>query len=455
MQENERKDLIVSNQKFNISEFIKRMIQSRNYNKFRKNVINDAIKHLYSNPKTLKYWNKMSDEDKIQYIMEYTTDKNIFDQSEYRKYGNPPIYGDIIYREEFFDTLISNLWKNSNHNVQSNTYVNYQNIVNDVIININAYIFDENWKYTNPKLQQEIILKIINMQTRSISLDSSNIDAVTLYWKYGKKDMTDVERNECKCEAIIDKLNEMNEISLLEIYDKVEDFISNNANEEQMREFIGELPENIRKEKVYNSVEYLLRDGKKFETKWETLSYEEKLSEFKNIFSKYTKEYSSSFELTNDRNKSIIDNIYPKYFIGKDKKNSMSKETYLNFNPDALKIAFKGIKSEDLDKLIYGIIEEKKNSPIILYSIWSALDRSSQKKYYDRTMQILKDKPECKLEIWNSSKVDSNNKDKKILKALSEIKTEEDLKKYEKNMREMIRGKKNIQKKDQQTTKER
>ena len=70
-------------------------------------------------------------------------------------------------------------------------------------------------------------------------------------------------------------------------------------------------------------------------------------------------------------------------------------------------------------------------------------------------MKILKDKPECKLEIWNSSKVDSNNKDKKILKALSEIKTEEDLKKYEKNMREMIRGKKNIQKKDQQTTKER
>ena len=46
MQENERKDLIVSNQKFNISEFIKRMIQSRNYNKFKKNIINEVMQQL-------------------------------------------------------------------------------------------------------------------------------------------------------------------------------------------------------------------------------------------------------------------------------------------------------------------------------------------------------------------------------------------------------------------------
>ena len=70
-------------------------------------------------------------------------------------------------------------------------------------------------------------------------------------------------------------------------------------------------------------------------------------------------------------------------------------------------------------------------------------------------MEILKDKPECKLEIWNSSKVDSNNKRKNIQIFLSQIQTEDDIKKYERTIREMVRGKKNIKKMGHKTIHER
>lgn len=449
MPENERKDLVVTNKKFNISEVIKKLTQSRNYSKFRKTIINDAIKYITCNPKRIQYWNKMSDDDKIKFIMDYTTGRNIFEHSDHRKYNTAANEEDRIYIEKFFDSLISDLWKNSNYNVQSNTCVNYQNIVNDIVININAYIIDEKWEFTNPKLQQEIILKIINMQTNSMSIDSSNLDGVTFAWQYNTTYMTESQKNECKCEDIISKLNCMNTESLLEIYSTVEFFLQKHANEEQIREFIGELPDKVRKEKIYNSVEYALRNPELFSKKWEMLSYEEKLSEFKNIFSKYTKEYSNRSEAINDRDKSIIDTVYPKFSSVKDEKNRFLKESYLNFNPVVIKRVFKDIRSEDLDKLIYGIMEEKKNSPIIVCYIWNALDRNSQVKYYDRVMGILEDKPEYKFEIWNSSKVDSNNKRKNIQSILSQIQTEDDIKKYEKEMKKIIKGKKKVKEANQ------
>lgn len=361
MPENERKDLIVSNQKFNISDVIRKLMQSRNYSKFRKTIINDAIKYLTFNPKRIKYWNKMSDDDKIKFIMEYTTGKNIFDHSEHRKYNTVANEEDRIYIEKFFDALISDLWKNSNYNVQSETFENYQNIINDIVININARIVDENWEFTNPKLQQEIILKIINMQTNSMNIDSSNSDGVTFAWQHGTTYMTESQKNECKCEDIISKLNCMNTESLLEIYSTIENFMQKYAYEEQLREFIGELPDEVRKEKIYNSVEYALRDPELFRKKWDTLSYEEKLSEFKNIFSRYTKEYKSRSEAINDRDKSIIDTVYPKFFCVQYDKTPFSKKSYLNFNVEITKKVVKDIRSEDLDKLIYGIMEEKKN----------------------------------------------------------------------------------------------
>ena len=455
MPENERKDLVVSNQKFNISEIIKKIMQARNYSKFKKTIINDAIKYLTCNPKRIKYWAKMSDDDKIKFIMEYTTGKNIFDHSEHRKYNTATNEEDRIYCEKLFDALISDLWKNSNYNVQSKTFENYQNIINDIVININSYIVDRNWRFTNPKLQQEIILKIINMQTSYMNIDNNNLEGVTYAWKNGTTYMTESQKNECKCEDIISKLNCMNAESLFEIYGTVENFMQKYANEEQLREFIGELPDEVRKEKIYNSVEYSLRDPELFRKKWDMLSYEEKLSEFKKIFSKYTKEYSSRSETINDKDRSVIDTVYPKFFSVQNEKNCFFKESYLNFNPKVLKNIFKDINSEDLDKLIYGIMQGKKNSPITLYCIWDALDKKSQIKYYDKVMEILKDKPECKLEIWNSSKVDSNNKRKNIQIFLSQIQTEDDIKKYERTIREMVRGKKNIKKMGHKTIHER
>lgn len=384
-------------------------MQTRNYNK--------SMKYIRNDSKRLKYWDKMSDEDKIKFIMEYTTNENEIMHSWKRNYIH--VYDELkTYDEKFFNSLMKDLWKNSNYNVQSNTYENYQNIVNDIVININDYIADRNWEFTNPKLQQEIMLKIINMQ-----LNDSNMN-----WKYGSY-YTDDRKNECKCEEIIGKLNGMNETSLLEIYDKIENFISEYADKEQKKEFIERLPEEVRNEKIYNSIEYSLRDVKLFSKKWETLTYEEKLLEFKNIFFKYTKEYMSGSEAINDRDKSIIETAYPKFFSVQDDKNPFSKNSYINFSVEIIKKAVNGIGYEDLDKLVYRIIEEKKNSPITLYFVWEALDRKSQIKYYDKVMEILADKPESRFEIWHSSKVDSNNKDKKIQSTLFQIKTEEDIKK--------------------------
>ena len=440
MQDNERKDLVVKNEKFNISNFINQFTQKRNYSKFKKCLIEDAVKYLTGDPRLVKHWNKMSDEDKINFIMKYTTGRNKFINSEHRKYNTVVNREDRIYIESFFYPLIYELLKNCNYNVQSNICINYQEIVNDIKININAYIIDLNWENINPKLQQEILKRVMNIPLDKMNIDSKDIDGATFAWIYGTSYMSDWQKDECKSEYIIQKIGNMDKKALIEIYDEVQEFIKNHAKEEQIREFIGELPDEIRKEKIYGSVEYCLRDEKLFKEKWNSLSYDEKLSEFKNIFYKYTKEYKNRQDALNDKNKSVIDIVYPKIYSIEEEKIPFSKKAYFNFQPNIINFILNDIRSEDLDKYICGIVESKKNDPITLHCIWSSLNKKLQDRYYNSVIEILKDEPESKFEIWNTSKFDSNNKKKKAQNILTKIRLEDDLKKVEKQMRLLIKG---------------
>ena len=69
------------------------------------------------------------------------------------------------------------------------------------------------------------------MQTSYMNIDNNNLEGVTYAWKNGTTYMTESQKNECKCEDIISKLNCMNAESLFEIYGTVENFMQKYARE--------------------------------------------------------------------------------------------------------------------------------------------------------------------------------------------------------------------------------
>ena len=69
------------------------------------------------------------------------------------------------------------------------------------------------------------------------------------------------------------------------------------------------------------------------------------------------------------------------------------------------------------------------------------MNKKLQDRYYNSVIEILKDEPESKFEIWNTSKFDSINKKKKAQNILTKIKSEDNINKYDKQMRLLIKGK--------------
>lgn len=381
--------------------------------------------------KALKYWRKMSDNSKIGFIMGYTTTAWV--RAYDIKLGKFPNYE--FYKKEFAEQLIDDLWRNSNYNVQKQT--SYKELpINSRIhhrININSYVVDRNWKYTDPKLQKEILEKIINAKRT----DGTIAWRAGIYgdWGYGREYTAYM----FKYGTILDKIEETNPDVLLEISDSIMGFLNNEyVTNEMLKEFAEKLPENFKREKVDNTFDYVVRDDKLFEEKWKTLSYEEKIASLKDIFSNSI--YEDTLRTRPGGETSIIRRMYPCYYRVWDEQFSLVGEGLISYDPKVIKRIIGDIRGYDLDKYLCDIMGQKKSNPFTIYCIWDSLDRRAQIKYYDQVMTVLEECPESQYELWIATHANSKNQRKKQELALSQIRTIEDVSVLKRKMRFLIKG---------------
>lgn len=381
--------------------------------------------------KALKEWIKMSDNSKIEFIMSYTTTAwmRAYDIAA----GNFPNYE--FYRKEFSEQLIEDLWKSSNYNVQEQTFYNEQPINYSIshTININTQVVDRNWKHTDPKLQKEILEKIINAERTD----------GTLMWRAGiyggsalNKDYTAYMH---KFRNILDKIEETNLTVLLEMYDSIMQFLDNEyVTNEMLKEFAQKLPENVKREKVDTTFDYAVRDDKLFAEKWKNLSYEEKIASLKDIFSNSI--YEHTLRTRPGEETSIIRRMYPCYYRVLDEKHPLVGESLISYDPKVIKRIIGDMRGYDLDKYLCDIMGQKKANPFTIYCIWDSLDRRAQIKYYDQVMDILEECPESQYKLWIATKANSKNQRKKQEIALPQIQTIEGIQAIKGRMRFLIKG---------------
>lgn len=422
--EQKKKSILPIKRKFSITEKIIDFFETRKEIKFWSNMQSDNPEYR---EKAIKIWNKMRDDRKIKFIIAYT--KLV---SSVREGDAKTLIGNPFYSEQFETKLMDELWKNSSYTVQRQSLDLRVPVIprRPYLVYGNSRVAYRNWKYTDLRLQKEILEQLINCESTDM----------TLRWRSGILALSKWNENyyiyEYKSRRILELINDTNPDVLLEMCDGIMQFLNGEfVTDEILEEFAQKLPENVKKQKVDTTFDYSVRDYRLFAEKWEGLSYEEKIAKLKGIFSTSISEYTSGTKDTN-----IIRRMYPYYYKVEDKEKNIIGTSFISYDYKVIQRIISDIRGDDLDKYLCNIIEQKKDNPFTIYHIWSSLDRRAQIKYYDQVMQLLEEYPKSQYGLWCATQTNSENQRKKQEAALSQIQTIEDIQSLKGNMRFLIKG---------------
>lgn len=408
--------------KLTLLEKIKKHAEDKRLQKF--------IRNIEDKTKRVDRWNALTDSQKIWFIRTYMQNKFIV-EGEHRGcetlfsngFGIPPY---DLYSESFCIDILTDIWKESNYEVQSNSYDVRRDILNDHRSLCISGIITKNFFHdTVPQLQQQIMERIMDWKLHDDQLEwQTSVSAEE--W----------QKREFKCEALLYLIKRADKEVVCENIENIGQFLSQNSSSyEKFLEYIKELPEDIRKGQVENSIYYSILNKKDFDAKWTNLTYEDKVATYKNIMCTCISEikegdyakwaYDDWKEST--RRKSFYALANEKNFIVTDSNSEVYKKAFLSCNAKIFETMCADLKEEDFAKSFDLVMQANKDNPFTLFYFWDAMGTKRQNRYFPKAIEILKDNKISQYELCNAQHMNSKNQKKKIMSLMQKINSEEEL----------------------------
>lgn len=408
--------------KLTLLEKIKKYTEDKRLLKF--------VKNIQEREKRVDRWNSLTDNQKIWFIRTYMQNKFIV-EGEHRGcetlfsngFGIPPY---DLYSNSFCMALLADIWKESNYEVQSNSYDVRRDILNDHrSLCISGIITKEFFSDTVPQLQQEIIKKIMDW----------NLYDDQLEWKMSVN-AGEWEKRDFKCEALLYLIKRANKEIVCDNFEHIGQFLSKNSSSyKKFLNYIKELPEDIRKSQIEDSIYYTIVNKNDFDAKWSNLTYEDKVESYKNIMctciseikeGDYDKwQYDNWVESSDRKNFCTLAN--DKKFIITDSDSSIYQKAFLSCNPKIFETMCADLKEEDFAKYFDEVMQANKDNPFTLFYFWDAMGTERQNRYFPKAMEILKDNKISQYELCNAQHMNSKNQKKKLMSLIKKINSKEEL----------------------------
>lgn len=420
--------------KFNIRDKIRKYISNRRHSKFYKHLHRDTPE---DRAKALKVWEMLSDEEKIRIIMSYN--EEAFFKGHTIRLGFENTGEFPIYSTEFINQILDDLWKNSNSNVQKNTYFNQQSfpLLEGRKFNANREMVERNWKFTHPDVQKEIFGKLIEPDWASADIVLTHI----ITWLHATGAPKDMEMYlfEFKMNWFFNQMEGFHPEALPDAYDGIMQYLNKinmgskdgwrggSDETEILKRFVQQMPEDIKAAKIDTTFDYSVREDALFSQNWNKLSYSDKMGVIRDIFSRsifeYHEEDNQEMEDTN-----LIRRLYPDcYNRFKNGRKSFVGTSVIAYDPRVITRMIRDMRGDDLDKHLCAIINQHKANPLTVMHIWKSLDRSVQIRYYDQVMAILDKHPISQYQLWEGINVNSDNQYKQALPVFDAIQSVEDV----------------------------